>query len=177
MMHQNHPTFYISWLAILKIGATPALINTNLAEDSLFHCINVANARLFLFDPKYEEAVGTIADRLKAEGCSLFAYGEATENDELPPLPSIDVPTLTPSVLNKYTSKDTDENLLSGVGNSDPAMLIYTSGTTGLPKAALSQHTRVNCKLLLFSWMVMVAYIYIYACVCTDENMGGKEGS
>ncbi|KAI7850793.1 hypothetical protein BDC45DRAFT_572481 [Circinella umbellata] len=151
MMHQNHPTFYISWLAILKIGATPALINTNLAEDSLFHCINVANARLFLFDPKYEEAVGTIADRLRAEGCSLFAYGEATENDELPSLSSIDVPTLTPSVLNKYTSKDTDENLLSGVGNSDPAMLIYTSGTTGLPKAALSQHTRVNFGGLMYS--------------------------
>ncbi|KAI9269276.1 hypothetical protein BDA99DRAFT_504049 [Phascolomyces articulosus] len=155
MMHQNHPTFYISWLAILKIGATPALINTNLAEDSLFHCINVANSKLFLFDPKYEEAVATIADRLKAEGCVLFSYGEATENDELPPL-SI-APTLTPSVLNKYSTKDTDEKLLGGVGNSDPAMLIYTSGTTGLPKAALSQHARVNFGGLMYSGVTGVS--------------------
>ncbi|KAI9493492.1 hypothetical protein BDB00DRAFT_373773 [Zychaea mexicana] len=149
MMLQNHPTFYITWLAILKIGATPALINTNLAEDSLFHCINVANSKLFVFDPKYAEAVGTIADRLKVEGVALYSYGEATENDELPSL-SI-APTLTPSVLAKYSVKDTDEKLLSGVSNSDPAMLIYTSGTTGLPKAALSQHARVNFGAMMYS--------------------------
>lgn len=124
MMHQNHPTFYITWLAILKIGATPALINTNLAEDSLLHCIKVADSSMLLFDPVYEKQVATISDKLAQGGVSLWAYGESTENDELPPLAI--APTLTPSVLAQHSDRDTDEALLKGIGNSDPAMLIYT---------------------------------------------------
>lgn len=124
MMHQNHPTFYITWLAVLKIGATPALINTNLAENSLLHCIKVANSALFLFDPVYEKQVATIADQLAEAGIKLYAYGEATETNELPPL-SI-APTLTPSVLAGFSAKDTDEQLLKGITSTDPAMLIYT---------------------------------------------------
>lgn len=124
-MHQNHPTFYIMWLAVLKIGATPALINTNLSENSLLHCIKVANARVFVFDPCYEQQVATIADQLKQADIELFAYGEDTETQELATL-SIGAPTLTPSVLAGYSDKDTDEELLKGVVSSDPAMLIYT---------------------------------------------------
>ncbi|CDH52748.1 probable fat1-long-chain fatty acid transporter [Lichtheimia corymbifera JMRC:FSU:9682] len=149
MMHQNHPTFYITWLAILKIGATPALINTNLAEDSLLHCIKVADSSMLLFDPVYEKQVATISDKLAQNGVSLWAYGESTENNELPPLAI--APTLTPSVLAQHSDRDTDDALLKGIGNSDPAMLIYTSGTTGMPKAAVSQHARVDFGGLMYS--------------------------
>ncbi|KAI9320856.1 hypothetical protein BX666DRAFT_1245258 [Dichotomocladium elegans] len=149
MMLQNHPTFYICWLAILKIGAVPALINTNLAEDSLHHCIKVAGASLMLFDPVYEQQVSTIAERLAAEGIELYAYGETTETSDLPPLSIAE--TITPSILANFTDKDTDEALLKGIGNSDAAMLIYTSGTTGMPKAAVSQHARIVFGVRMYS--------------------------
>ncbi|KAI9304887.1 hypothetical protein BJ944DRAFT_180932 [Cunninghamella echinulata] len=146
MMHQNHPTFFISLLAISKIGAVPSLINNNLSDDSLLHCVKIAEAKLFLFDPVYEKQVATIIDR--AEGVQFYGYGEATELVDH----SIELcPTISPSDLKPFSTKDTDEKYLRGIGNSDPAYLIYTSGTTGMPKAAISQHSRVNFAMIMYS--------------------------
>ncbi|CAO3598286.1 unnamed protein product [Absidia cylindrospora] len=152
MMHQNHPTFFISLLAISKIGAVPSLINNNLADDPLLHCVNIAEANLFLFDPVYEKQVATITDR--ATNVRFFAYGEATETAETTVALCL---SITPKVLQPYSTRDTDEKYLKGVGNSDAAFLIYTSGTTGMPKAAVSQHSRVNFGMLIYSGITGVS--------------------
>ncbi|KAI9483146.1 MAG: hypothetical protein EXX96DRAFT_557032 [Benjaminiella poitrasii] len=149
MMHQNHPTFFISLLAISKIGAVPSFINTNLSDDSLFHCIKIANTKLFLFDPIYEAQVATIIESCREINVNLFSYGEGTQETELAPLSF--APTLTPSVLSRFSEKDTSEEFLKGIQPSDPAYLIYTSGTTGMPKAAISQHARVDFAMVMYS--------------------------
>lgn len=124
MMHQNHPTFFISLLAISKIGAVPSLINTNLSDDSLLHCIKIANTKLFIFDPIYESQVNTIVDATKQLNVKLVAYGESTQETELVPLAI--APTLTPSVLSRFSEKNTSEDYLKGIQANDPAYLIYT---------------------------------------------------
>jgi acyl-coenzyme A synthetase/AMP-(fatty) acid ligase len=124
MMHQNHPTFFISLLAISKIGAVPSLINTNLADDSLLHCIKIANTKLFIFDPIYESQVNTIVDATKELNVRLVAYGESTQEAELAHLAI--APTLTPSILSRFSEKDTSEDYLKGIQANDPAYLIYT---------------------------------------------------
>lgn len=124
MMHQNHPTFFITLLAISKIGAVPSLINTNLADDPLLHCIKIANTKLFIFDPLYESQVSTIAEATKELNVRLVAYGEATQEAELAPLAI--APTLTPSILSRFSEKDTSEDYLKGFEANDPAYLIYT---------------------------------------------------
>ncbi|GAN03847.1 acyl-CoA synthetase [Mucor ambiguus] len=149
MMHQNHPTFFITLLAISKIGAVPSLINTNLADDSLLHCIKIANTKLFIFDPLYEPQVSTITEATKELNVRLVAYGEATQEAELAPLAI--APTLTPSILSRFSEKDTSEAYIKGFEANDPAYLIYTSGTTGMPKAAISQHARVNFAMVMYS--------------------------
>ncbi|CAO3696170.1 hypothetical protein G6F70_006909 [Rhizopus microsporus] len=149
MMLQNHPTFYISLLAISKIGAIPSLINTNLVDDSLLHCLRIASTRLLLFDPVYEKQVATILDACRELNVNLIAYGESTEENELPSLPFAS--TLTPSVLASYSDADTSEEPLKGVKPSDAAYLIYTSGTTGMPKAAISQHSRIGFGLVMYA--------------------------
>ncbi|KAI8366441.1 hypothetical protein EDC96DRAFT_508101 [Choanephora cucurbitarum] len=149
MMHQNHPTFFITLLAISKIGAIPSLINTNLSEKALLHCIKIAESKLIIFDPLFEAQVATILEECQKMGIGLIAYGEATEDKT-----SNDIPfalTLTPGTLMSYTDEDTSEEFLRGIGTSDPAYLIYTSGTTGMPKAAISQHLRVCFGGVMFS--------------------------
>ncbi|KAI8147280.1 hypothetical protein BJV82DRAFT_700807 [Fennellomyces sp. T-0311] len=142
MMHQNHPTFLISLLAISKIGAIPSLINTSLADASLLHCINIAKTKLFLFDPVYVRQVATIAAGAKELGVALYGFGEGHTEE---------FPMLTTEVLSAYSSADTDEAYLKNIGPTDAALLIYTSGTTGMPKAAVAPHYRVSCELTFWT--------------------------
>lgn len=121
-MLQNHPTFIILWFAILKIGAVAAFINNNLSEGSLLHCVKVADAKLLIFDPKYEQQVATIVS--ETSYLEKFAYGEATEQDELSSLPF--APSLTPSVLQQYSDDDPSDDLIKNTSDTDKAMLIYT---------------------------------------------------
>ncbi|KAI9260767.1 hypothetical protein BDA99DRAFT_513160 [Phascolomyces articulosus] len=144
MMHQNSPAFVISFLAISKIGAIPSFINTSLAEGSLFHCIKIAKTKIFLFDPVYAGQVATVETDAKALGVALYAYGDGDRDGNTE---TEDFPTLTPEVLSKFSSEDTDEAYLRNVTPKDAAMLIYTSGTTGFPKAAISPHYRVSFTL------------------------------
>lgn len=54
VMQQNHPCILIALWATLRIGAVPALINNNLSQDPLLHCLTVAKTSLLLFDRVYE---------------------------------------------------------------------------------------------------------------------------
>lgn len=123
MMHQNHPTFIITWLAVLKIGAVAAFINHNLSEDSLLHCTSIVNSKLFIFDPKYQDQVVTILDKIPSD-LKLVAYGEETEFDEFQPLPFADA--ITPSVLSNYSSDDISDDYIKKTTTTEDAMLIYT---------------------------------------------------
>lgn len=124
MMQQNHPTFFISLLGISKIGAIPSLINTNLADDSLLHCIKIANTKLFMFDPTYASQVNTVLASCQELKVQLVSYGETTYESEIPPLSF--ATTLTASILSRFSDKDTSEDLIKGVNSSDAAYLIYT---------------------------------------------------
>lgn len=123
MMQQNHPMFFVSMYGIAKTGAIASLINTNLSESSLMHCLKVANTRLFLFDPIYEAQVATVAEEARAQGTQLFAFGDATEDSEF--TFSL-APAVTPSVLQKYSADGLNEDILSKAKGTDAAILIYT---------------------------------------------------
>lgn len=46
----NSPEMIIAWLALLAIGAAPAMINYNLEGPALKHCLNISGAKLMLVD-------------------------------------------------------------------------------------------------------------------------------
>ena len=46
----NSPEFLFCWLALLAIGAAPALVNYHLAGEALVRCVEVSGASLLLVD-------------------------------------------------------------------------------------------------------------------------------
>ena len=46
---ENRPEVVFYWLGLAKIGAVGALINHNLREKSLFHCIEAAESHGIVF--------------------------------------------------------------------------------------------------------------------------------
>ncbi|KAG2217038.1 hypothetical protein INT45_002375 [Circinella minor] len=145
MMHQNSPAFFISFLAISKIGAIPSFMNTSLVEESLLHCIKIAKTKLFLFDPIYACQVITIENNIKALGVEIYTFGDDDDhiNDNIQQALE-NFSRLEPKVLNEYSNEDTDESYICNVTPKTASMLIYTSGTTGMVKAATVPHYRVS---------------------------------
>jgi acyl-CoA synthetase (AMP-forming)/AMP-acid ligase II len=124
MMHQNHPTFFIMFFAISKIGAIPSLINTNLSDSSLFHCIKIAGSKHLIFDPVYANQVEAIVQSCAELNINLIAYGEDNETNDIPDYSFAH--SLNPSELVRYSDEDTSETYLKGVQPADAACLIYT---------------------------------------------------
>lgn len=50
LMMDNSPEFVCTWLGLSKIGVVTALINTNLRQTSLAHCVNISKCSAFIFE-------------------------------------------------------------------------------------------------------------------------------
>lgn len=50
LMMENRPEFVTIWLGLSKIGVISALINFNLRQKSLSHCVNIAKCKAFIFE-------------------------------------------------------------------------------------------------------------------------------
>lgn len=187
VMQQNHPCILIALWATLRIGAVPALINNNLSQDPLLHCLTVAKTSLLLFDRVYEPLVATVAEAAKEKGINSVA----TEFDNSATCQI--APCLTPSTLRQFSATDEDigEACLKGITPYTPCVLIYTryvrkqqtvdgypwpriwsschvrkndwhSGTTGMPKAAIVPHVRINGKYISLCFPTCEAMLNMY---------------
>ena len=123
----NSAEYMCLWIGLAKVGARAALINCQLKQDPLVHCVKVAHAKHLLFDADGAERVCAVRDRLP--DVANHQFGEK--------------PTLASCAYADFDAFD-DGNvsraLRNGIGFGDPCMFIYTSGTTGLPKAAVVKH-------------------------------------
>ncbi|KAI5704213.1 hypothetical protein M8J75_003058 [Diaphorina citri] len=135
LMLENRPEFVCLWLGLSKLGVITALINHNLRQNSLLHCINIADVSAFIYGAELTDAVQEISTSL-GSNVKLFSWSPDTDSSSSPvprsqalsPLLS-EVPTSPPSLSYR-------------VGVQDKLIYIYTSGTTGLPKAAVISNHR-----------------------------------
>jgi fatty-acyl-CoA synthase len=131
LLMENRPDFIAAWLGLFKVGASVALINTNLTGQALAHSIAIAGA-----------AHAIVGDEMKA------AFDGALPHLEKAPRPWFQGAT-------QQEQGDLDDALMA-LPDTDPgprargplilkdrAFFIYTSGTTGLPKAANFSHMRM----------------------------------
>ena len=71
---ENRPEVVFYWLGLAKIGAVGALVNFNLRDKSLLHCIDAAKAHGIVFSEELAPGTYLMAD---AKEVYLFLYSIA----------------------------------------------------------------------------------------------------
>ncbi|XP_029291668.1 long-chain fatty acid transport protein 1-like isoform X1 [Cottoperca gobio] len=132
---ESQPFVVALWLGLAMIGVEAALINHNLRQHSLLHCVSVSGARAMVFGTEMREAVSEVSGSLQPH-MVLFSSGEQDEEEELCSLQVQNLDALldgSPKHPPRYTLRK---------AFNDRLFYIYTSGTTGMPKAAVVVHSR-----------------------------------
>jgi crotonobetaine/carnitine-CoA ligase len=119
----THAEAVVVWLAILKLGAVSAPINTSYLGEFLRHQVADCGARVVIIESHYVSRVASLAGGLPDVGL-LVVRGEQVDA----PWPVMDFADLPGDPAAK---PEVD------VHPSDLAMLIYTSGTTGPSKGCM----------------------------------------
>jgi len=128
---ENCPEYPCIWLGLTKIGALGALINFNLRNESLAHCINISGAKAVVFSSDLADAIKDIQPSV-TKGVEYLSFGDKPSES----IKSQDLHQAIKSASNLPPPRDQITRF------NDKLFYIYTSGTTGLPKAAVVIHSR-----------------------------------
>lgn len=122
LIAENSPFYIAAVLGASRVGATAALINTNLRGRPLAHAVEVSKANVVMVSHTLEAGL-----REREEICQsldrILVFGDDPFAGLLADTPSTPFPPATVQV-------------------SDDFVYIYTSGTTGLPKPCRVSHER-----------------------------------
>ena len=133
---ENRPNFVISLLAINKLGAIVALINTSLTGKPLVHCINTSDSKKCIFGEELSNSLEDVLSEINITKSSDLLWVEDNNPNNCPEWASNIKENLDQS---KSLNLEETNNVVAG----DTAFYIYTSGTTGVPKAALFPNVKV----------------------------------
>ena len=134
---ENRPELLMVYSAMGKIGAANSMINTNLRQDSLLHCLKLNPANTFIVGEEvldaFEEVKAELNLREDQHIYFLRDKGEKTAPDGYVDLKDA-IENIPPT--NPLTTAE--------VKPPDPLSYVFTSGTTGgMPKAAIVTHGRL----------------------------------
>ncbi len=119
---ENSPFYIASVLGIARVGATAALINTNLRGRPLSHAVSVANAKVALVSHTLEPGIRECEELCKSLD-RVLVFDDKPYSGFLADTPTSPYPA-------------------APVSSDDDFIYIYTSGTTGLPKPCRVSHAR-----------------------------------
>ncbi len=158
LLMPNRPEYLAIWLGITRVGGVVALLNTNLAGQSLAHCIQAASAKHLIVAAELADALDTALPHLAAPP-QVWIHGGWRGIDEK--IESLSAAPLEAGELREITI-------------DDRALYIFTSGTTGMPKAANVSHARVMQWGLWFAGMMDAQPSdRLYNCLPMYHSVGG----
>ena len=133
---ENRPEYVSIWYGLSKIGVVTGLINHNLTDKALAHCVNIADAKLIITGSDQDSNMQS-ADGL-FEGKPKHVSLGGSRGEDLYKL------------LETVSDARPDPALRGHLRGKDLCLYVYTSGTTGLPKAAKLTHTRTQGMMRSF---------------------------
>ncbi|KAF2355443.1 AMP-dependent synthetase/ligase, partial [Trinorchestia longiramus] len=134
LLMENRVQYIAIWLGLARLGAVPALLNSNLRLKSLSHCINTADCKLIISSLELQHAIEEI--RSEVSTLPLYLFGASLDSTKTPLEGSQDLDALLKEAPAEVPPEQASVNF------TDKVVYIYTSGTTGLPKAAVITHSR-----------------------------------
>lgn len=135
VLMENRPEFLFSVFALNRIGATGALINTNLQGTPLLHVLNAADIKGIVVGAECLPQLNSVLAKLNVPPERILV--ERSENQAELPSGAQDLLTLADAPGNPL-----EGYALNAAKGDDWLVYIYTSGTTGLPKAGRCPNVR-----------------------------------
>jgi len=163
LLMPNRPDYLAMWLGVTRVGGVVALLNTNLTDASLAHCISVASPIHIIVAAELIGALNSAKPHLAAAP-RIWVLGGAPDA----------VMDGTVLDVSRYPGGPLAPDETRPVTLRDRALCIYTSGTTGFPKAANVSHHRIMMWSYWFAGMMQTGPDdRMYDCLPMYHSIGG----
>ncbi|WP_223466721.1 long-chain-acyl-CoA synthetase [Pseudomonas sp. GL-RE-26] len=181
---ENRPELLVTILAVAKVGAISALLNTSQTRDTLVHSVNLVAPVAIIVGEELVPAYLTVRDRVSIKAARTWFVADQDTSRQPGIAPEGFINLMTVSL------DDASDNPASSrqIFFDDPCFYIYTSGTTGLPKAGVFKHGRWMRSSASFGMIALdmrpddVVYctLPLYhatgLCVCWGSAVSGASG-
>lgn len=165
LLMENRPEFVMIWLGLSKLGVVTGLINSNLKNTSLAHCINVINSKVVIFSSSLGTSIDSALPHIKDSSIAFYHVGKKFCGE------------VRSQDLMQYVEKASAKESIHQGKARDRLLYIFTSGTTGLPKAAIITNQRyMYCAANMYYVCRFRTSDKIYLSVPLYHNSGGTLG-
>ncbi|QVW21361.1 long-chain-acyl-CoA synthetase [Pseudomonas hormoni] len=181
---ENRPELLVTILAVAKVGAISALLNTSQTRDTLAHSLNLVAPAAIIVGEELVPAFSAVRERVSIDAARTWFVADRDTYNQ---------PGIAPDGfinLMSATADSPSDNPASSqqVFLDDPCFYIYTSGTTGLPKAGVFKHGRWMRSSASFGlialdmrpedivYCTLPLYHATGLCVCWGSAISGASG-
>lgn len=134
----NSPNWIITFLALIKLGAVPILINTCYSIEELEHVLNYADVEYVFYGEGYkkviyEDLVTVLKENLKERVKNWIYIGRDEKRHWMTKQSFVYVEGMKKSIGSVLEKQ-------KQIMPEDTAVMMFTSGTTAMPKGVLLSH-------------------------------------
>ncbi|MHC8362839.1 long-chain-acyl-CoA synthetase [Pseudomonas sp. LS2P72] len=181
---ENRPELLVTILAVAKVGAVSALLNTSQTRDTLAHSLNLVAPAAIIVGQELVPAFSAVRERVSIDAARTWFVADRDTFSHPGIAPDGFINLMTASADSSSANPASSQQVFF----DDPCFYIYTSGTTGLPKAGVFKHGRWMRSSASFGLIALdmrpedVVYctLPLYhatgLCVCWGSAISGASG-